>query len=64
MTECAAGFANGLCQYVKKWHTLLNETEDAVGLELWFACTARQAPHLAGYCKKKAAVTSGGAGNT
>lgn len=45
---CLAAFKKALCPYTKKWHLLLNETEDDVGLSLWYACTVLYAPHLRG----------------
>ena len=48
---CELGLRKSLCSYTKKWHLLINETEDEVGLTLWYACLALYAPHLRGLSK-------------
>lgn len=48
--RCDAAWKRGLCPYVKRWHTLLNESETTVGLRLWYACASLYAPHLQGLC--------------
>ncbi|MEW5299568.1 MAG: hypothetical protein WDW36_002570 [Sanguina aurantia] len=48
--RCEAAWKRGLCPYVKRWHTLLNESESTVGLRLWYACASLYAPHLQGLC--------------
>jgi len=45
---CEKGLRNSLCQYAKRWHVYLNETEDEVGLATWYACLVLYAPHLKG----------------
>ena len=55
--ECDLGFRKGLCPYTKKWHTLVNETEEEIGLALWYACATLYAPHLQGLSLRRSHLT-------
>eukprot|EP00195_Chlamydomonas_chlamydogama_P017142 CAMPEP_0202897630 /NCGR_PEP_ID=MMETSP1392-20130828/6339_1 /ASSEMBLY_ACC=CAM_ASM_000868 /TAXON_ID=225041 /ORGANISM="Chlamydomonas chlamydogama, Strain SAG 11-48b" /LENGTH=530 /DNA_ID=CAMNT_0049583315 /DNA_START=464 /DNA_END=2056 /DNA_ORIENTATION=+ len=44
--SCEQAFKRGLCSYMHKWHSMLNETEDDIGLGIWYGCNTLYAPHL------------------